>query len=198
MKKKLAILLNTLIVIFEIIAVYISVKAHGRYPFEYYTDLSNLLALFASLIFTYYLVFKDYVPKSICVLKYAATVGLILTFLVVVFILAPMYNFAYGYMFSHEAMFFTHLVCPILGTVTFLFFDNIKVTRRDMHYSLMPTFVYALIMITLNACAFINGPYPFLKVREQSMFATVFWFLVITCLANVVAAVLRITNRKTK
>lgn len=198
MRKKLAILLNTLIVIFEIIAVYISVDAHGRYPIEYYTDMSNLLALIASLVFTYYLVFRDYVPKIVCLLKYAATVGLILTFLVVVFILAPMYDFAYIYVFSHEAMFFTHLLCPILGAVTFIFFDGIKVTRRDMHYSLMPTFIYAIIMITLNACAFINGPYPFLKVREQSIFASVMWFLLIMFMANVVAAVLRITNRKTK
>ncbi len=198
MRKKLAILLNSLIVIFEIIAVYISVKAHGRYPFEYYTDLSNLLALFTSLLFTYYLVFKTYVPRYVNVLKYASTVGLILTFLVVVFILAPMYRFDYIYLFTHEAMFFTHLICPVLGAITFIFFDGIKVTTKDMHYSMYPTFIYAFVLIALNACAFFDGPYPFLRVRNQSILASVLWFLLIMFICNVIALVLRLTNRKTK
>ena len=37
------------------------------------------------------------------------------------------------------------------------------------------TIIYAIVLITLNILDIISGPYPFLKVKEQSIPMTIMW-----------------------
>ena len=48
-KKKLSIIFNSLIVLFEIIGIIVVIKTNNRLAIEYYTEDSNILALFSSL-----------------------------------------------------------------------------------------------------------------------------------------------------
>ena len=52
-KKKLSIIFNSLIVLFEIIGIIVVIKTNNRLAIEYYTEDSNILALFIQRIAIY-------------------------------------------------------------------------------------------------------------------------------------------------
>ena len=58
-----ALAMNLLIVVFEIIALVLSIKRHGIGVFKYYTENSNYFALIVSVIFCIYAIFSK---NSIC------------------------------------------------------------------------------------------------------------------------------------
>ena len=62
-KRKVAIILNVLIIIFEIIGFIITYNNNHRIAIEYYTEDSNILALITSIIFLIYLLFNKKIPK---------------------------------------------------------------------------------------------------------------------------------------
>ena len=198
MNKKLgSIILNSLIVIFEIIGLIVVMKTNNHISIEYYTEDSNILALFSSLIYVGFLLLKGHVPKWGKILKYTTTVCLAVTFLVVIFVLAPMYNFDYNYLLFKDGLLYQHLICPVLCFITFFLFDDMdKLTLKDNFLSLSLTLVYGFILIILNILDIVKGPYPFLMVKEQSILVSCMWFIIIDSLAFVIALVLRILKNK--
>ncbi len=95
MKKRESIILNLLIIILEIIGLVLSFKEIGKSAIMYYTQLSNIFLLIASIL---YLVFLDEKRRFVSIIKYSATVSVIITFLVVLFILGPTYDFNYNWL----------------------------------------------------------------------------------------------------
>ena len=190
-RKKLSLILNLSIVLLESIGLVVALITTGKISYEYYTEDSNILTLFSSLLFIIYLL-KGSVPKWVQLFKYMTTICLTVTFLVVIFILAPMYNFAYSYLLLHNSLLFQHLLCPIISIITFLFFDKIDVLKiKDSFIGISLTCLYAVILITLNILKLINGPYPFLMVYNQSIFMSLFWFITIIGLSYLIAFILR-------
>ena len=183
MKKKISIILNILIVIFEVIALIMTISSDRRIYIEYFTVDSNMLALFSSIVYLVFVFYKNKIPKWLEILKYVASVCLTMTFLVVLFILAPMYGFNYYYLLLYKCNLFYHLLCPIIFVVTVTRFDKIKLKENYKWYGLGVIALYAVIMIILNIVRLIDGPYPFLRVLNQTMYMSLLWILILFGLA---------------
>ena len=80
-----------------------------------------------------------------------------------------------------------------------MFFENVVNLRFvNTVINFIPTVIYAIITITLNALYIMYGPYPFLKVHEQSFAMSVVWFILIVGGSWVLSILLYIAKRKLK
>ena len=178
-KEKRALVLNLIIIILEIIGLVISMVSSKRLMIEYYTEESNIFLLIVSSIYVFYLLTKRKIPKWLSILKHMAVLGLSITFLVVIFVLAPMYNFNYGWMLFYKAMLYHHTLCPILAFITYLFVEEHKLSKKDIPYTMIFTLAYTVILITCNLLKIVEGPYPFLMVYKQPIYMSILWVILI-------------------
>ena len=178
--KKRAISTNALIVCFELIAIAISHVNGGFYSLVYYTEQSNILALISSSIILIYLLNNKTIPRYLSLFRLVTTVSLLVTFLVVIFILAPMFNFNYGWLLFSGASLYMHLLCPLLSVISFIYFENHSFNNKyDSLIGIIFTIIYAIIAIVLNILRIIEGPYPFLLVYENSVIVSIIWCVLI-------------------
>lgn len=171
----------------ELIAFFLSFKRNNMNMFLFYTEDSNYFAGIVCLIVAIYqirsLVLKsDNIPQIVRKLKYIAVCQLVLTFLVVVCVLAPMAGGVegYKYMLLENSMLYQHLLCPIIAFVSFIYFEReSKLPKNSSLIAVIPTIIYAIIMVLLNIFKVIEGPYQFLMVYKQSVLVSIIWFIVI-------------------
>lgn len=224
-----ALICNAAVVLMEIVGVVLSIGRHGQNMFLFYTQDSNIFAGISSLIFCIcavsLLVRKAgyIVPKWVKILRYLSTCVLMVTFLVVVLILAPSiagssveelsfsmvkelnvdHTFsiveAYKIMMLYNSMLFHHFLCPVLSLISFVLFERepecgLRVTLLAM----IPTVVYAAVLIPLNIARVVTGPYPFLMVYNQSVTASILWCIGILGFAYLIALGVWALNRKRK
>lgn len=183
---------NLMIVILEIIGIILGLTINHTIGIEYYTTDSNLLALISSLLFVIFIISKNKIPRWLQLFKYITTICLTVTFLVVVFILGPMLDFDYEFLLFNNNLLLQHLLCPLFSIIVFLFFDDISILKiKDTFIGISLTIVYAIILIILNYTKLVTGPYPFLKVYEQSLFMSIFWLITILGLSYLIALLLR-------
>ena len=174
MKKKSIIILNLIIILLELNSLSFD---YGLTSLFYYTELSNLLALITSIILVI-TSFKKKLPNYVKVLRYISTINLTITFLVVLFVLAPKGNF-YN-MFILGNMFEHHLLCPLLSLFSFMFLEDYKLKLNNIKYPVIITTIYGFILILLNIFKVIDGPYPFLRVYNQTLLVSITYFIVMT------------------
>lgn len=191
MKKKILILLNVLIVGFEVIGLFLSIKEFSYKLFTYYTQYSNILALISSVMLLCY-VSKKEIPKWVKFLRYVTAHLLTITFLIVSFVLVPMLVFKFGTigfkMLTEGSMFYHHVVCPILFICSFIFLEECNpITNKDYIYALIPTGIYAVVILIFNLLGVVDGPYPFFRVLYQPFYITVAWLLFISYILYFVA-----------
>ncbi len=206
-KVKIAFWMNLAIFVLECIGGYLYFIRSGWNFVQFYTEDSNTLALITCLFLAVYEYQmwkgqRSVLPGWIQELKYIATVCLTLTFLVVIFILIPLQGgigSAYFFLIN-GSMLYHHLICPILAFVSFLWFDPMeKRSRREIGVALLPTLVYALVLVILNLAKLVDGPYPFLKVYQQPVYMSCIWVAVILGAAYAIAAILsKMSNQHTK
>ena len=168
---------------------------NGWGQFVFYTQNSNYFLLAVTLAHLYFLLKKQPVPKSVNRLKYIATCTTTVTFVVAVAVLLPMYKRPY-ITFLNGANLFQHTLCPILGFATLPFMDPVE--KRDSILALIPTGLYALVMVPLNYFRVFDGPYPFLRVHNQPWYMSVLWLLAIFLVAFGIAVILRKVCGKAK
>ena len=189
-KMLFALLINLLIIIFEIVALVQTVNFDASGYFTYYTQDSNLLARATSLIFIITMLIQVFVfkkkeiPHWLSVLKYVSTTCLALTFIVVITVLGPIYESqqagAYWMFLTHGSMLYHHLLCPLLSIISYVLFEcDLKTKFKESFYPLIPTFVYAVIIISLVASNIVKAPYPFLEVNSQPIYMSIIWIIVI-------------------
>lgn len=202
-KKLFAFLIcNLVIAILEAIGLIISFSQIGATALIYYTELSNIFLFLVSVI---NLIFgicalknkKRAIPKTIWNLFHAAVSATTVTFLVVLFILSWMVGDLI-YVLTHGSMLYTHTLCPILGIVSFIIFAPKVFTRKSALCALSFTFIYAIVAILLNILRVWHGPYPFLFVYEQPIWASIAWSIGILLGAWGIARVLIIEKIKKK
>ncbi len=200
MKKKIGIFLNIAIIALEAIGLTLSLVNTGRIGIEWYTEESNILALVAAVLYLVFITSKKKMPEFVRWIKYTAALGLLVTFLVTAFVLAPMYDFNYGYLFFYGSLLYHHLLCPILAVIAFVGFDEVgKLSKEDTKRSMIWTIVYAFLMIVLNIVGVIEGPYPFLMVLKQPIYMSLIWLFVIIGSALGLSTLLRIIkNRRSR
>lgn len=191
-KRNISILLNISIVIMEIIAFIVTIQYRGKITPEYYTEQSNFLAMISSALFVYYAIFKKDIPKWVTYLKYMATIGLVLTILVVIFILCPENGNNFVFMLFYKSLLVHHFLAPIIGFITFVFFDGVKLTCiKDNFIGMIFTLVYGIIIMPLNIMKVIDGPYPFLRVYHQPVWKSILWVVFLLSFAYAIGYVIR-------
>ncbi len=203
----IALVLNLLTAVFELYAVFMNFivgKTHFDFSLlQFYTHLSNILMLVSSLAATME------ITKELCgavrrthrgvrMLNYMAVCSLILTFLVVVLVLAPMEGKERAkFLIFGKTNIFEHIICPLTAFVTFVFFgDFCDISNRCALTAVIPTLIYAVVMAVLNILGVVDGPYPFLRVREQGILLSAFWFMIIIGAAFVIAELLLWLTRR--
>ncbi len=176
-KRNVSIALSIIIIILEIIALIVCYNSFGI-NLAYYTIDSNIFLLISTIL---YLITINNVPKIVQLLKYSSTLSVFITFLVVVFVLYPMYDFNFQFMFLDGPNLYMHVLCPLLAVISFIFFDSneIENSLKNNLRSLYFTIIYAIILISLNILNVVSGPYPFLKVNQQSPLMSLFWIVLI-------------------
>lgn len=203
-KRQIAsLVLNILIVVLEIIGLRLSTRTHGKSLFQFYTEDSNIFALIACGVYAVYVAINlknktSVLPRWVQALKYTAVCCLMVTFIVVLFVLAPMEG-ASGYktMLLYGSMLYHHLLCPVLALLSFLLLEtDPPLTRKHTYIALIPTLVYAAVVLTLNITKTMVGPYPFLHVYEQSAVMSAVWCAVILGGAYLLAWLVWLANRK--
>ena len=120
-KKKIALILNIIIVLLELLGFGYTLSNEHHIAIEYYTNDSNIITLIGSLLFIVFYKRKKEFVKDI---RFLSTILLTVTFLVVVFILCPMYNFNYKLLMFTNSFFIYHTLCPIISFISYIFFEE--------------------------------------------------------------------------
>ena len=179
-----ALMLNLAVVVMEIVSAAMSWRQLNLGMFMFYTQDSNILACAACALLAAFqlraLRTGAAIPLWAQRLKYAAVCCLSVTFLVVVLVLAPMSDGAYGVMLLSGTMLYHHLLCPLAAFLGFVLFEKRPALRRiDALLPTLLTLVYAVVLTALNIARVLDGPYPFLRVYAQSVHASILWALAI-------------------
>ena len=192
-----ALILNIVVAGCGIAGLIFSINEAGSELFVPYTIDSGILCTISSLIFVVSFLFKQSIkqcPKFVMVLRYMGTCCTCLTFLIVIFVLAPMIGFSKGTFMGHEVtgildayralmfdghMLFYHLLVPVLSFISFVWFESDRRLNRKstIYFGVTPTLIYAIVLVVLNILKVVEGPYPFLKVYEQPIWASILWFI---------------------
>lgn len=178
---KTAVIINIIIVLLEIPALGYDFKTRGWKAFIYYTVLSNLFAAITGIIY----IFVPETPLTTG-LQFLSTDTVAVTFLVVMFYLGP--TRGYKNMLIKGAGPVVHFIAPILAVVNFIFFE--KVPQLDVCWTwiaIFPTILYGAVAYPMNIIGKWNGPYSFLRAREQPVWVTVLWIIALGLLAYGIA-----------
>ncbi len=155
-----------------------SVITHGVQMLQYYTELSNIIGAAGAAVMSYYLFRSREIPLWLKRFRFVGVCLTTVTFLVVIFVLAPQFGFLW-ILFSGQ-MKYTHTICPILSAVLFVLLEKKPaLARKDCILAVCPTMLYGAVTLTLNYLNLMYGPYPFLHVHEQPWFMTLLWIVII-------------------
>ncbi|HIW07878.1 MAG TPA: hypothetical protein H9890_00535 [Candidatus Faecalibacterium intestinigallinarum] len=185
LQKFLSILANLAIVGMELRAIPLSWDGVHAQMFLFYTELSNLFAMgvcfVTALCQLRALLTGGEMPAWVRTLKYTVTCCLMLTFLTVVFVLAPMYGPDGHYvMLLTSSMLYNHFLNPVTALLSFVLLERVPaLPRRAVGRAMIPTLVYGGIMLAANIAKVYKGPYPFLYVYEQPLWTSCMWVVVI-------------------
>ena len=176
----LSILLNLAVVRMEPIAIRLTWEAVGDQTLTFYTENSNLFSaavcLLVAVCQVWALASGHELPRWVKRLKFLAACCLTMTFLTVVFVLAPYYPDEGGVRFLLSSMLYHHLLNPLCVFVSFVFLEREpRLPARNIPLALVPTAVYGAIALWANYQRLWTGPYPFLLVYEQTVQQTVLW-----------------------
>lgn len=200
-RKVISLVCNIIIVIMEIIALILSIIKSGLGIFKMYTQDSNLLLLITCALFSTYQIlnFKKGIdiPKIVSTLKYISTCMVTITLLIVLLVLIPMAGFnTIGYMLFDGSMLFHHTLCPILAIISFVFFDEMEISKKETLYAFLPTLGYGFVMVILNLVRVVEGPYGFLYVYQNPVYVTIIWGIVLLGFAYLISLFFKFIKNK--
>ena len=185
-RRLLSIALNLFIVWAEPIALPMSWDWGKEQMFIFYTEDSNILsACICAMVAVGQLVCiftGRELPRWLHTLKYIATCCLTMTFLTVVFVLGPMYEDGNGWyiMLFTGSMLYHHFLNPVLAILSLVLFERLpRLPLRQVWWALVPTILYGLYDLHGNITGAIDGPYPFMRVYDQTIQETLMWFAII-------------------
>lgn len=189
-KRKIALVINIIILILEVIGFGKSLFVDHGIMVEYYTNDSNIIALISSFLFIIFYKKDLEIVKDI---RFVATCCLTVTFLVVIFILCPMWDFNYKYLMFTDNFLIFHTIVPVLSIISYLVFEK----ESNKNY-LCPIFtiIYGIVLVILNLLRLVDGPYPFLKINSQAPIASVIWATALILGTYFVSIILNYFNKK--
>ncbi len=144
----------------------------------YYTEQSNLLAVCACLMAAGCFFFDIPRPRWLQYFLLTAATDMMLTFCVVMSVLAPQLGFTQMLLRGH--MLYHHLLCPLLCLAAAILSFRLDFAPADgAAVAIWPTLLYAGVTVCLNAFGVMDGPYPFLRLHSQSIGASLMWYFLI-------------------
>lgn len=160
MKKKVSLIINTIIVlltIFASIIMFTGIKiTHGAEPilettkigmFKFFTVDSNIFMGIIALVFVIKEITNKEITKIMYRLKLMATTAVSLTFIIVFTYLGPISKDGIISLLQNSNIFF-HLVIPVLSIITFTLFERTnKLKFKDSLYGIIPTIIYAVLYL---------------------------------------------------
>ncbi|MCR5786840.1 MAG: hypothetical protein K6G28_03995 [Acholeplasmatales bacterium] len=206
-KNIIGIVLNSLMIIFEIIAAAHFIYNNGFYDFRFYTLCSNALGGVVSLLWLIQILFKVENKKFKDIVKYfsyTAAICLTVTFIIVLIVLVPMAAGKIGFWssFKHYVLespnLFQHLICPILFVVTFMYNYEFTYSKnhKDNLIACIATLVYAVIVLILCIARAVEPPYPFYDVYNQPWYMSVFWAIVVLGITYLISMLVKFVKAK--
>ncbi len=197
---KIYLVFNIIIAILESIGLTMATLNRRETTFQYYTQLSNLFLLITSIINAVFAVRvlagkKKVMPRIANLLSYSAICTTTVTLFVVLFVLSWMAG-DLVWILTSGSMIYTHTLCPILAIIMFTCFAPERLGKRAALFALMPTIAYAIVAMIMNIARLWYGPYPFLLVYEQPVWASIAWSIGILTGAYGIARALLIPNLK--
>ena len=191
-------IINIIISILETIAFVLVIQRRSNEWFRYYTQLSNLFLLACSLMnicFTARTIKtgKNF-PRILSLLSYMATCTTTVTLIIVLFVLSWMVGDLW-WLLTYDSMLYMHTLCPILAIITLKIFIPEHQTKKSALIALVPTIIYAIVGIVMNILRIWDGPYPFLQVYNQPIWASFGWAIVILGVAYLIARLLLLPTR---
>ena len=215
-KYKISLILNVLIFLFVLFGTIImmnGIKFMGDdivlteskiEAFKFFTVDSNVLMGLGAIVFAYfdYLVLskkKKEIPKGVYLLKHIATVGVVLTFVVTAFYLAPFSDYSYFDFFKNSNLFF-HLIVPVLSTIVYIFYEGNKQDKKAVFYGIIPMIIYAIyyIIVYLMNCNS-NAPkdsYDWYGLISNDIFKSITSIFVMLALTYLISWALWYYNKK--
>lgn len=196
---KLALLCNSIMIILSCVGLYFATQESNMFLF--YTNDSNILLLISSVVYILTLLIKKDVPFISLVLRFMATACLALTF-VTIFYLASTYDGDYlnGLLFylTNGSFLFFHLLNPIISILSFTLFEGDRRLnkKKTIYLAMIPTVVYALVLVILNVTGKVVGPYPFLMVLRNTPLMSIISAVVILVLNYFLARFILLFNQK--
>ena len=191
-KRKIALIINIIIIIAEIIGLSNHIIVDHTLAIQYYTIDSNLLVLVSSILFIIFYKKNINLVKDI---RFLATGLLTVTFLVVIFILCPMQNFNYKLLMFTDYYFVFHTLVPILSIISYICYED----KSNKNYlCLIYTIIYGIVLVSLNILNIIEGPYPFLMIKNQKVIVTIIWSILLIGGSHIISLTLNRLNTKIK
>ena len=185
-RKLISLALNLSIIYMETIAMPISWDYGHELVFTMYTELSNMFNVAVCALVALCQVLDLFtgreLPRWVKQLKFWSTSCLTMTFLTVVFILAPMYEDGNGWyiMLFTGSMLYHHFLNPVVAMASFLLFEREpRLPLASVPLALVPTIVYGVYDLWGNITGRIDGPYPFMRVYDQTIQESLMWFAII-------------------
>ena len=169
-----ALIANIIVIILELAGFNIS-RSRGLMMLVFYTQLSNLVTLVSSVC---YLISSD--SAFTASMRYLSTVMLTMTVLVTLFVLIPS-GAGFARMMLTGNGLFHHTLCPAVSITSYMLWEQ---HSSAWAVPVIVTFIYGVVMLYLNHAEIVDGPYPFLRIRQQSVKATVIWMTVLIVLVT--------------
>ena len=180
-RRLLSIALNLFVLCAEPIALPLSWEMGQAQIFTYYTEDSNI---FAAAVCTLVALWQlrciftgDQLPVWLKKLKFMATSCLLLTFMTVVLVLAPMVGEGGLYLLlCTSSMRYHHLLNPLAALTSYLLLERQpRLPRKAVAWALAPTLLYGAVLVPLNLLRIVEGPYPFFRVYHQPVEVSLLW-----------------------
>ncbi|MBP5450103.1 MAG: hypothetical protein J6Y01_08335 [Spirochaetales bacterium] len=180
-----------IILLCEAIGFRFSIRNRGWTLFAYYTQISNMLTAVSVIVMLIANITNRSV-KWITGLRYGSTCMLLLTVTITLALIAPSGQVPLGQLlFSPlDNGLYHHLICPILSIFSYIVCEDHIQHNSVILIPVCETLIYGIIMLTLNGLRIFVGPYPFLQVHDQSVFASIAWVIGILLLTMLLSALI--------
>ena len=174
----MSVALNILLILLELWAFRLVANRKWK-NFIFYTQLSNIttfLSCIALLI----------AGKNAAWLRYLSVCMMTMTGLVTAFILVPMGGDPKILLWSGNGL-YHHVLCPAINFISYMFFEE-HVGYKMVILPVLVTLLYGLVMLYMNWIQKADGPYPFFRVRHQTVVRTVVWMAALVAMIGVISA----------
>ncbi len=174
-------ILCLLILLLELRGLSLSIGGRHRAVLVFYTQLSNMCTALSALL----TILFGQIPATVLI-RYLSSCMLAMTFFVTTCVLIPMGGDVKLLLFSGSGL-YHHLVIPLVSVGSYLLAEQHVRSGAAVLLPTALTFLYGMVMLWLNARGMVDGPYPFFRVKHQSVPVTVLWMAALTCVIGMIS-----------